>query len=344
LNAPVRSRYAAFAWGVLGFTLLVILWGAFVRATGSGAGCGNHWPLCNGEVVPRAPALQTMIEFGHRLTSGLALVLVAALVAGAWRTFPPGHPVRRGAAASGLFLVSEALIGAGLVLLEHVASDASLARAYWVGGHLVNTFLLVAALTLTAWWASGGAAVRWRGHGGVAAVLATALAGVLLLGVSGAITALGDTLFPVATLAVGKALTFSDGAHVFVRLRIWHPVMAVVVGAWIAATAVLAARERPPAAQRLAVALVGLYAAQLALGLLNVALLAPVALQVAHLLLSDLIWIALVLLAASALAEPAVDMGVSPAGARRAAGQQALPRHPFGASSGGPAGETPASR
>lgn len=339
----MHSRYAAFAWGVLGFNLLVILWGAFVRASGSGAGCGNHWPLCNGEIVPQAPALQTLIEFGHRLTSGVALLLIAGLVVGAWRTYPRGHPVRRGAAASGLFIVTEALIGAGLVLLEHVATDASLARAYWVGGHLVNTFLLVAALTLTAWWASGGQALSWRGRGGFAAVLATALTGVLLLGVSGAITALGDTLFPVATLAEGKALTFSDSAHVFIRLRVWHPTLAVLVGAWIAITAFAVARGRPPAMHRLAFALVGLYAAQLALGLLNVALLAPVSLQLAHLLLSDLIWIALVVLSASALAESTVHVGVLPAGAPGAE-QQALRRHPFRASSGSPAAETPVSR
>ena len=101
---PAAGRwggYAAFAWAVLGFTLLVILWGAFVRATGSGAGCGSHWPLCNGEVVPRAPALATMIEFGHRLSSGLSLLLIGGLVFGAWRRYPAGHPCAFGAALSG---------------------------------------------------------------------------------------------------------------------------------------------------------------------------------------------------------------------------------------------------
>src|SRR5262249_18031932 len=142
-----------------------------------------------------------------------------------------GHRVRRGAALSAAFILSEALIGAGLVLLEHVARDASLARAYWVGGHLTNTFLLVAALTLTAWWASGGPPLRLLGQGRVGAALAIALVAVLLLGVSGAVTALGDTLYPVSTLAEGKALTFSNTAPLFVRLRLWHPTLAVAVGA-----------------------------------------------------------------------------------------------------------------
>ncbi len=320
LNRQMRGgRYATFAWGVLGFTLLVILWGAFVRASGSGAGCGSHWPLCNGEVVPRAPALATLIEFTHRATSGVALVLIAALVVGAWRAYPRGDPVRLGAALSALFIVSEALIGAGLVVLEHVASDTSVARGYWVAGHLINTFLLVAALTLTAWWAAGGRPLHLRGQRGLAAALGAALAAVLLLGVSGAITALGDTLFPVATRSEGTALTFSETAHTFVRLRIWHPTLAVAVGIYLGLTAYAAVRTQP-AVRPIALALVALYATQLVLGAVNVWLLAPLGLQLAHLLLSDLIWIALVLLSARALATDAGEVRAAVPAARRAVG------------------------
>jgi len=303
MASPAR-RFTRYAWGVLACTLAVILWGAFVRASGSGAGCGNHWPLCNGEVVPRVPGLQTLIEFGHRASSGLAMLLVVGLVLGARRAFPARHPARRAAAWSGVLILVEALIGAGLVLLEYVADDTRVARGYWVAGHLLNTFLLVAALALTAWWAHDGRAPRWRGNGGLAAALLAAGAGVLLVGVSGAVTALGDTLFPVATLAEGKALTFSPSAHVFVRLRIWHPLLAVGVGIGVALAALLAARRRPTSlVRRLAAALVVLWLAQLLLGAVNVALLAPIGLQLAHLLLSDAIWIALVVLAAAALAD-----------------------------------------
>src|SRR6187402_3305687 len=86
--------YRILAISVLALSVAVILWGAFVRATGSGAGCGSHWPLCNGVMVPRAPTLQTIIEFTHRLTSGLLLILMVALVYTACRTFPKGHPAR----------------------------------------------------------------------------------------------------------------------------------------------------------------------------------------------------------------------------------------------------------
>jgi heme A synthase len=307
-----RRRYARYAWAVVAANLLVILWGAFVRASGSGAGCGSHWPLCNGEVVPRAPAVATLIEFGHRISSGVALVLIAGLVVGAWRVLPRRHPARFGAAASAFFIITEALIGAGLVLLEHVAQDRSVARAYWVGGHLVNTFLLVAALTLTARAAGADKPRRWRSDPARAVAIGVALAAVLLLGVSGAITALGDTLFPVASLAEGKALTFSPTAHLFVRLRIWHPALALFAGVCVAAAA-LAALRSPAGAQvrRACTALALLYPAQLALGLANVWLLAPIPVQLAHLLLSDLIWIALVLLAADALTvAPGTEMRV----------------------------------
>ncbi len=296
-------RYATFAWATLAANLAVILWGAYVRASGSGAGCGSHWPLCNGEVVPRSPSMATLVELGHRLTSGLALLLVIGLAAGARRHFPPGHPVRRIALAALVLMVLEALIGAGLVLLSLVAHDASAARAWWISGHLVNTFLLVGALTLTAWWATCDERPRLGGAGALAVSLGTALAGMLVLGVSGAITALGDTLFPATSFAEGKAQTFSDSAHVFVRLRLWHPVLALIACALVVAAALHAVRRRGTSrVQRAARAVVALFALNLGVGLLNMWWLAPVPVQLVHLLLADLVWIALVVLASSALA------------------------------------------
>src|ERR1019366_2527076 len=113
MSTPTSVRwFARYAWAVLGYNLAVVLWGAFVRATGSGAGCGNHWPLCNGGLTPHSPAVAPIIEFTHRVTSGLDLALVALLVIWAFRGFPPGHAVRRMAVFSGVFLMTEALIGA----------------------------------------------------------------------------------------------------------------------------------------------------------------------------------------------------------------------------------------
>lgn len=306
------TRFAVFAWSVLAFNLFVIVWGAFVRATGSGAGCGSHWPLCNGEVIPRAPQVETLIEFSHRITSGLALLAVVWLVVWAWRRYPRGHRVRLGAMLSLVFIIIEALIGAGLVLLEYVAHNVSLARAYWMAGHLINTFILVGVLTLTAWWGSGGGALRLRGQGSVLATLLIALVAMLILGASGGITALGDTL----VLGAGIAPEDSPMVAALVDLRIFHPLLAFAVGALVGLAVWQAAARRPHSrVTLLATTTGGLYLIQLGVGAANVYLQAPVAMQMIHLLLSDFIWIALILTGAEALSAervPADAAGAPP--------------------------------
>ena len=304
---PTRStRFAPFAWGVLGYNLLVIAFGAFVRATGSGAGCGSHWPLCNGEVLPRPERIETLIEFSHRLSSGLDALLVVALAVWAWRAFEPGDPVRRpvraAATASLVFLVVEALVGAALVRYDLVVDNASTARAWVIGAHLGNTFLLLAALALTAWWAGGGAPPRLRRQGLAGWLLALGAAGLLALGMSGAVTALGDTLFPAGSLREGLSRDFSPTAHFLVRLRIVHPALALGIGLGLLAVAAAVARRRPaPEVRRWARRFVLLYGAQVVLGFVNLATAAPVGLQLPHLLLADLTWIAWVLFTAAAL-------------------------------------------
>ena len=254
LSVPARATrrpLSRLAWLVLGWNIAVILWGAFVRATGSGAGCGAHWPLCNGEVLPRAPALETMIEFTHRATSGVALLVVVALAFRVFRAKPPGHPARRAAAASVLFILSEAAVGAGLVLFRLVADNESVARALFMAVHLMNTFVLLACLALTAHWCATDApprpatvsrsAGRWRRR-------AVAL---LLVGTSGAIAALGDTLYPSRSILGGLAADVSPTAHFLVRLRVAHPLLALV-GALArgAGAAPRPARDAEPAARR----------------------------------------------------------------------------------------------
>ena len=219
-------KVARLAWAVLAYNVAVILWGAYVRATGSGAGCGAHWPLCNGEVVPRAAGVATLIEFSHRATSGLALLAVAALVVATFRTCRAGHPARAGAVMSGALILSEAAVGAGLVLFQLVADNATMARAMFVAAHLLNTFLLLAALTLTAWWLSVGVPFTAGRRG--RAYLMTGCAALLVAGASGAVAALGDTLFPAQSLAASLRDDLSFTSHLLIRLRVFHPVLAVV--------------------------------------------------------------------------------------------------------------------
>lgn len=302
-----QTNFARYAWFVLIFLILVILWGAFVRATGSGAGCGSHWPLCNGVVVPREPRIETLIELTHRVTSALSGVLVLAMLFWAFRLFPKGHIVRKAAVWSTVFIITEGLVGAGLVLFEWVAHNQSVGRAISMAVHLVNTFLLLAAVALTAWWAGAGSdyRLRLRGHGRVGWLIGGGVALLLILGVSGAITALGDTLFPSGTLSEGIAADFEATAHFLVRLRLYHPVIAVFTGLYLWLAAPIIARKRPgigPLFFSNAVRI--LVIVQLAAGVVNILLNVPVWMQLVHLLLADLMWIAVVLLGASALAEP----------------------------------------
>jgi cytochrome c oxidase assembly protein subunit 15 len=302
-----------FAWLTLAYNIGVILWGAYVRATGSGAGCGEHWPLCNGVMIPRDPSAATVIEFSHRLTSGLALVAVMVVLVWVWRVFAAGHPARRGAAWTVLFMLTEAAVGAGLVLFQLVADNATMARAMFMAVHLLNTFTLLAAMTLTAWWVSGGAPIRLRDQRRAAAFVVGAL-GLLLVGTSGAVAALGDTLFPDGSLANALAADLSPTSHILVRLRFLHPVFALVVGAGlIIGTGPLAA-GRGRLATRLAITVIAIAVMQLALGFVNVILLAPVWMQMVHLLVADVLWIAFVLLGASVLTAPSEGFAYSLSG------------------------------
>lgn len=295
------NRFAKFSWFVVAYNVLVILWGAFVRASGSGAGCGSHWPLCNGEVVPLNPSVARIIEFTHRGMSGIALLLVLGLVFWAFRAYPRGR-VRFGAVASGVFILLEALIGAALVLFGWVGMDQSTSRVITISLHLVNTFMLLGALTLTAWWASGGKTLDLRAHPIHTAVIGLALLGLVVTGAAGTLTALGDTLFPVSSLAQGLQQDTNPAAHFLVQLRIVHPLIAIFVGMYLVYLTFMLAGRADMATRRLAMTLRLLVVAQILAGGINIALLAPTWMQLLHLFLADMVWIVLVLYAASLLA------------------------------------------
>jgi heme A synthase len=305
---PTARSFARFAWGVLAYNLAVVVFGAFVRASGSGAGCGSHWPLCNGEVIPRPERIETLIEFSHRASSGLDALLVVALAVWGWRAArnagPARRPLRVAAVAALVFLVFEALVGAALVRYDLVVDNASTARAWVIGAHLCNTFLLLAALALTAFWAGGGAPPRRRADA-VGWLLAGGFVLLLVLGVSGAITALGDTLFPAASFRAGLARDFSPGAHFLLRLRVFHPPLAIASALYLVGAAMAVGKRLPaPEVRRWARWFTLLLLAQILLGFANLGLAAPIGLQLTHLLIADLVWIAWVLLAAAALGAP----------------------------------------
>ena len=298
------KNFVPFSWGVLGWNLIVILWGAYVRATGSGAGCGRHWPLCDGQVLPQAPDVEMSIEFTHRLLSGGAILLIAAMVVWGYRITEKNHPVRKGLVASGIFIITEALLGAGLVLFQLVEENSSAARAFAMALHLANTFLLVASLALTAYWASGGRDVQLKGQGAKIWLLGAGLLGMLVIGMSGAVTALGDTLFPVNSLAEGIAADLDPNAHFLVRLRVYHPIIAVFIALYSLYLVRMLLKQHKGLARKFLAALVIVGIMQLGIGLTNLLLLVPITTQLLHLLGADLVWIIYILTSAILLTKP----------------------------------------
>ncbi|GIW26442.1 MAG: hypothetical protein KatS3mg069_2709 [Meiothermus sp.] len=315
-----NRRFTFYAWGVVVFTLAVILWGDVVQATGSGDGCGAHWPTCKGEVLPAFRGLETFIEFFHRITSGLSLFLTVGLLLWSRRAFPKGHLVRLGAGLAMLFMITESLVGAGLVLFRLVGEDASVARAVVAPIHLINTLFLIGSLTLTAWWSNHPEhRPVWRGQGLVGWALVLGFGGILLVAAAGALTSLGDALFPVHNTAeaVGRALT--PGEHFLVQLRIYHPFLAVLVSVYVVLTANLVAALRPSNHTKWFARLAGVvFILQLGMGYLNVQQAAPLYTQLPHLLLSDAVWITWLLFAVSALSSGhrVIPTGVPAPGAR----------------------------
>jgi cytochrome c oxidase assembly protein subunit 15 len=281
LPAPFR-RLAVFT---LVFTLAVIVWGAWVRASRSGDGCGEHWPVCNGQVIPLNPSARTVVEFTHRVTSGVDALLAVAVYVVARRVVSRGHPARRAAGWAVGFMVTEALLGAVLVKAALVGDNATANRAAAMCVHLMNTFLLLAAMAVTVVGA-------FAGEQGVRRLQLrswpfAAMAAVMLVGVSGATAALGDTLVQQAVI--------NDLVEVLIRLRILHPLLALGAGALVVLTVV---RSRPPWA--LGSWLTALVVLQLVAGLVNVILQAPGWMQLVHLLLADLVWVTLTALAFAA--------------------------------------------
>ena len=240
-----------------------------------------------------------MIEFSHRLTSGFTLIFGVVLVVLARRVFAKGHRARTAAWVTLVFILLEAALGALLVLKGLVAKDTSTARAVVISLHLINTLGLVAGGALTAWWArererSVGAKV----HPGF---VVTVIVGLVIVGATGAITALGDTLFPVpitegAGLIANIVQDISLAQHFLVRLRIVHPICAVLVGFFILVWGLTVERRTQSGSLGyLANALVWSVALQLMLGVLNVLLHAPGWMQIVHLLVADLVWVVAVL-------------------------------------------------
>ncbi len=304
------SRFAKYAWFVSGYTILVILWGAVVRATGSGAGCGNHWPACNGEILHRPEQIETLIELSHRLTSAFSGFLILILLVWAFRkVFEHNQKfIRSMSVMTFIFILIEGGLGAALVRFELVGDNASVARAVVIGLHLVNTLILLGFSTLTAWGASQKDQATFQGFSRYGGYMTGGVVGLIVLSAMGAVTALGDTLFPAETLLEGIQQDFDPTASFLIQLRIWHPIMAILVSAylfWVGYQLLnRKVKQDDSKIEQLVNLLFAVIVIQLIGGFVNVWLLAPVWMQIVHLLLADLMWMVLIVLSAEVFVSP----------------------------------------
>lgn len=290
LSSLRRGRgLTTFAAATVAVMVLVILWGAVVRATGSGAGCGANWPLCNGGLLPHHPRIQTLIEFTHRATTGVCSTLALVVLVWVFVARPRGDRTRKAAVWSVALLFVEAFLGRALVLHGWVDQNTSDARAVMQCVHFTNTLLLLGAFTLTWWWLRipSGQEDRRVIPSNSRAIAWVTLALTILTGATGSVAALADTLFPSPSLREGLAQDFSANAPLLVHMRWMHPAAALL--AFI--SAIVLCRHLP---RRGAQWIGSLLLLQIALGVADMIALAPVALQVLHLLGADLFWIALV--------------------------------------------------
>lgn len=311
MNGEIKlTKFAKYAWFVLAYNVIVILWGVFLRASKSGDGCGQHWLTCGGEVVPSAPQFKTIIEFSHRITSSLAGLFILILLVWAIVNWFSRHSERKShllkvVIGSFVFVAIEGLIGARLVLTGNTAETLTPERPFLMAGHLINTFILLALLTLSAWFASGGKKVSFNAKPKAILLLGLGIFAILFVGISGSIAALSNMIFPSSSLAEGLAKDFSATSHILLRLRIIHPILSVAVGVFLI---VIAGWLRSQAKENVGVnrwadALSILVLIQFASGAVTLLMHAPILMQIVHLLLADLLWIAFVLLSVNVLAE-----------------------------------------
>ena len=292
---------AHFAWFVAAYNVFVILWGAYVRATGSGAGCGSHWPLCNGVIIPATGQTQTLIEFTHRVTSAVSVVLVVILLIWCWRRTAESEWPRYSAIAAAALLFNEAFLGALLVLLNRFGGlERSAAHAVFLCLHFGNTLLLLAALALTAKWLSNPGrhfAVLAKRYERMA--IGFGLVSIMVIGTTGSLASLGDTIFPPDSLRHALMQEFSASSHILLRVRLLHPVAAMMGSMYVFWLLWCHWRQQDHSPWMFVLGTT--LATQIALGTMNVILLAPIWLQMMHLLVAETFWILLVLTSAELL-------------------------------------------
>lgn len=287
-----RPQYKKFAFGLLIYTLLVILWGAWVRISHSGDGCGDTWPLCHGQLIPEAERGKTWVEFGHRLTSGIYGLVVIYFWWVARKLYPAGHFARKMAWATLIFMITEALLGAKLVLFGLVTTNDTPYRAFVMALHQINSFMLTGSVALVHASAELNEALRAPSRLDRRYRLFPWI--IVIVGITGAWASLSNSLFPTDNLWEGLMADFNADSHFLIRLRGLHPLLAIVGGGGLAlyfwikgqTSEVLILQRR---SLQMSLTLV----AGILFGIATLLLHAPVWMKIVHLALAHCIWVVL---------------------------------------------------
>jgi protoheme IX farnesyltransferase len=305
------TKFSKFVWGVLLYNLAVVAWGVFVRASSSGDGCGSHWPLCDGQSEPLHGHIAKIVEASHRISTSLDGPLALIILIWAIRAFPVGNLARKAAAGVLGFTILEGLIGFVIVKNHWVTTNDSVARAAGMCLHTLSTYLLLGSLGVAGLAGAGLKPIRFKGQSTAGWILGMGALGLVLLGVSGAISALGHTLKPTDHVLVAA---LNPATNWMVRVQPLHPLIAVSIGLYLLLACGLIVHLRPdPMVKKCTRWVVGLYSAQIVLGIFNIWFKAPIPLQMAHLVLADVNWISLVTLAAFAFGKHIEPVETRPA-------------------------------
>ena len=276
-------KVESYAKAGLFLSIASILAGAFVRATGSGDGCGATWPTCKGKIIPALSDTSELIEFSHRSVSGVLLV-VTLIIFAKTRRFQKDSLVRTVTNFLTFFVILEALIGAVIVIFEWVGLNSSLPRIIAVPIHLVNTFGLLGSYAILCKILQDDLE-NIRPMFNKNFILISSL--FLLSGATGSITALADVLFPSASFIEGFLADFDKTSEVLTRLRILHPIVSSTLSIVLYAYATGISKKYNVRVKPLQLLIIF----AVFLGVFNVLSNIILPLSILHLAIADFLWI-----------------------------------------------------
>ena len=293
----ISKKYVHSQMILFVFTLIVIVWGAWVRISHSGDGCGESWPLCAGEFIPSSAAKKTWIEYAHRLMSGSYGLWVIFLFFYT-RSKIQSHRLKQWTGILFILMIIEALLGAKLVLFKLVGTNDSILRLVAMALHQINSLLLTGAtffIYLTSKHLSEIHDPRPSQSSNIlrsvwnqtSATLKMLAFGLLLVAMVGSWASLSNTLHPSDGLWEGLLKDFSDSSHYLVKLRFIHPLLASLF-CFAAVTWKMNRYMENGKKQDLFFA--GAFAGAFLFGWMTLIFLAPVWMKLVHLVFAHLLW------------------------------------------------------